>query len=261
MKWESKKKIISCLKLLYFWLAGKEPAVSIPAKFGVYELFRIVLPGFFCISLLCIVLFLFVPTRQEFTNLMQHSIFSFVVPATGLFIGLVLYAVDYPSTTGFYKKNIVPNMPSSYLKEILCDKCSASCKKRIKDSKDAFHTYFYLFNEHFSTSAQQRVYYFGSVYRIFADIRVMSGIFGFAILFISMLGFAWKNGLPPSDAIFGLLCGSGLVAFWIYLHPEFLSRKGALNKGDRYMRDIIEYQRRYLDLEIDQIKNKLCKKG
>jgi len=44
-----------------------------------------------------------------------------------------------------------------------------------------------------------------------------------------------------------------------YFHPEFFC-KNNLSKGDKYMRYILKFQRRYIDLHIDQIKQELCKK-
>ena len=151
-------------------------------------------------------------------------------------------------------------MPSLYLKQILCDKCSKSskvCKNKINDKKDAIDTYFYILNNIFDANSRQRVFYFGSIYLVFGDIRAISGLFAIPIILSSIFCYFWPNGLPYTDTILGLVFGSVLFGVWLFLHPEFFCKE-VLSKGDRYMRYILEFQRKYLDLEIDEIKNKLC---
>lgn len=228
--------------------------MSFPVKFGTYEIFRIILPGFYCVTLLSITIFLFTPTRQIFIGFSQHQVFLFAVVAGGVFLGLMLYAYDHPKKIAAYR-NL--EMPSIHLKRKLCDKCSSPCENKIKGEGEAIDTYFYVLYEIFSPGVQQRIFYIGSVYHMLADIRLLSFIFGVIIFPISLGGVLYGN-LPISDAIFGLLMSTFLILLWLYLHPEFFS--GKKSKGDKYEGYIMKMQRRFIDIEIDKIKERICRK-
>jgi len=228
--------------------------MSFPVKFGTYEIFRIILPGFYCLALLLVTLFLFNPTRQIFWEFSQHPIFLFAAASAGVFLGLVLYAYDHPKRIAAYKKL---KKPSIYLKEKLCDRCPSPCENKIKDEGEAIDTYFYVLYNIFSAGAQQRIFYIGSVYHVFADIRMLSFIFGIPIFLISFDG-ALRGTLPISDAVFGLILGFSLLIFWLFLHPEYFC-KHSKSKGDKYEEYIFKMQRRFIDIEIDKIKEKICR--
>ena len=228
--------------------------MSLPVKFGTYEVFRIILPGFYCLALLFVTLFLFSPTRQIFLESSQHPIFLFVVASGGVFLGLVLYAYDHPKKIAAYRKL---KMPSTYLKEKLCDQCPSQCENKIKDEGEAIDTYFYVLYKIFGAGAQGRIFYIGSVYHVFADMRMLSFIFGIVIFPISLAG-ALYGTLPVSDAVFGLFIGSFLLILWLFLHPEYFCEKNK-SKGDKYEEYIIKMQRRFIDIEIDKIRERICR--
>ncbi len=232
--------------------------MSVPVSFGTYEVFRMILPGFFATGLIFAFAFFFLPTREEFISILQHPAFSYMTVVLGIFSGLLLYAFDYPKRTRFWKEQLVPRMPSLHLKEILCDSCATSCKNRIKGTSKTIDTYFYVLHRIFDPSSRAKIFYFGSIYHAFADVRALSGIFGLAIPVVSISGFLWKNGLPLFDAALGFALGLTLFALWMSLHPEFSCTRN-LSKGDKYMLDALSFQRRYLDLHIDQVKQELCK--
>ena len=232
--------------------------MSFPASFGTYEVFRMILPGFFAIGLIFVFAFLFLPTREAFIVFLKHPAFSYAAVVLGIFAGLLLYEYDHPKKARFWQEQIKPQMPSAHLKKILCDKCTASCGNKIKDVSETIDTYFYILHRIFDSSSREKIFYFGSVYHAFSDVRALSGVFGPAILVVSLIGYLWKNGLPLFDTVFGVALGVTLLALWIGLHPEFFSKKN-LSKGDKYMRDALRFQRRYLDLHIKQIKEALCK--
>lgn len=232
--------------------------MSLPAQFSTYEVFRMILPGFFAMGLIFALAFLFLPTREAFIVFLQHPAFSYMAIVLGIFAGLLLYDYDHPKKTRFWQEQLKPQMPSRHLKKILCDNCTTSCENKIKDASETIDTYFYVLHRIFDPSSREKIFYFGSIYHAFADVRALSGVFGPVILVVSLFGFLWKNGLPPFDTVFGFALGVTLLALWIDLHPEFFCKKN-LSKGDTYMRDALRFQRRYLDLHIDQIKQELCK--
>lgn len=232
--------------------------MSLPAKFGTYEVFRMILPGLFAIGLFSILAFLFPPTREAFIVFLEHPVFPYAIIMLGIFVGLLLYEYDHPKKTRFWKEQLKPQMPSLHLKKILCDKCVKPCEKKINSVSDAIDTYFYVLHKVIDPSSREKIFYHGSTYHVLADVRALSVSFGTAILVVSLFRYLWKNDLPLFETVFGLALGVILLALWIYLHPEFFCNKN-LSKGDRYMRDILRFQRRYLDLHIEQIKQELCK--
>ena len=227
--------------------------MSFPVKFGTYEVFRIILPGFYCLVLIFASALVFNPTRQFFLDASSHPAFLFISAAIGVFLGLALYAYDHPKRIAAYTKL---EMPSAYLKKRLCDVCQSHCKNTIKDEGEAIDSYFYVFYEIFGSGVQARVLYIGSVYHVFADVRMLSFVFGVTIFPLSFLGVLIRT-LPLSDVGFAFLASSVLVLFWLLLHPEYL-RKSARSKGDKYEGYIMKMQRRFIDIEIDRIKRKFC---
>jgi hypothetical protein len=228
--------------------------MSFPVKFGTYEVFRIILPGFFCLALLLVTLFLLAPTRQIVAEFSQQSIFLFAISLAGVFLGLVLYAYDHPKRIDAYKKL---KMPSNYLKEKLCDSCPSQCENKIKDIGEAIDSYFYVFHQIFSASIQERVYYIGSVYHVLADMRMLSFVFGIIIFLISLVEGMYRT-LPVPDSLFGILFGAALILFWLFLHPDFFCEKNK-SKGDKYEGYIMKMQNRFIDIEIEAIKKRICK--
>jgi len=232
--------------------------MSLPARFETYELFRIILPGFFFAGLLCISAYLFLPTRSAFTEFSKHQAFLLVVIGGGVFLGFVLYAYDHPKRIKAYR-GLESEMPSNHLKKILCDSCSAPCAHKIYDRGIAIDTYFYLLDKFFDSASRERILYIGSVYHVLSDIRMLSFIFGSAIVSISVFGLIERPSLPVFDAVFGIILGAILLSLWIWLHPEYFCDE-QLSKGDKYLKYILKFQRRYLDLNAKEIKQMLCSK-
>lgn len=230
--------------------------MSFPVKFETYEIFRIILPGFYFLGLLLLTLFLFVPTKQVIIAFSENAVFLFAVVFGGVFLGLGLYAFDHPKRISAYR-NL--KMPSVYLKEKLCDKCGAVCENRIDSIGSAIDSYFYVFYELFNAGTQERVFYIGSVYHVFADIRMLSFVFGSGIAILSYEGLCF-GVLSLSDSLFGLLAGFLLILLWFSLHPEFF-KKERRSKGDKYEDYITKMQRRFIDIEIGRIRQKICRRN
>jgi len=229
--------------------------MSVPIRFGTYEVFRIILPGLYFTGLSCLILYLFCPTRHAFLEFSRHQIFVVSIIAGSIFAGLILYEYDHPKRIKAYESL---EMPSEYLKKKLCDKCWFPCENRIKDKGEAIDTYFYILFEIFSASAQQRIFYIGSVYHVLADIRMLSFVFGILMLVISF-SESFFGCMSFSESFFGIIAGSLLLSLWLYMHPEFFCEKN-LSKGDKYLRYVVKMQKKFIDLEIETIKSKICKR-
>ncbi len=178
----------------------------------------------------------------------------------GLFLGLVLYDYDHPRRTGFYKTRIRTSLPSLHLKNILCDSCNHKCRNAIGDSDTASSTYFYLFYGYFDSSSQKTANFFGSIYRIFADMRAI-----FGLIWVTQLSFGLFDLVPlimngaivsPSLTAVNLTLFVVFLPLWLRLHPEFYSNR--LSKGDQYMLNAINFQKRYLDLKINDFRGLIC---
>jgi len=239
--------------------------MSFPIRFESYEIFRIVLPGYFALGAVYYVLYSLVITRSQIIylyNLLEATGFIFLSIGLGLFIGILLYAYDYPKHTKFYRERIKPKFPHLHLRKILCEQCKETCENIIKDENDAIATWFYLLYSFFDPNSQQTIHYFGSIYRIYADIRAVlwllwlsqSVVFGINLLTIDD-SYTFRNG--SFDLIMPIVSAFLFLFLWIALHPE-CSSESKLSKGDSYMLQIVQFQKRYLDLNIEGIKEELC---
>ena len=238
--------------------------MSVPAKFERYEIFRILLPGFYAISAIFIGLYSFFPTRSYVLSLIQLNAFLFIIIIGSIFLGLFLYAYDHPKQTRFYKELIIPNQPSNYLKKILCDECEKPCYNIMDSAEKAKPVYFYLLYSFFDPTSQGVIHYFGSVYRIYAHMRAISGLLGWSEIILALIVllissfFNVKNSVfILTNTIFPFILSLIFISFWMWLHPEFFNKE-KLSKGDKYMLEIINFQKRYLELEKEKIKEKLC---
>jgi hypothetical protein len=230
--------------------------MSIPARFGQYEVFRIILPGYYSLGALLALFYSFYPTRFFLLSFIYSNIFYLAIGG-GIFIGLLLYAYNYPRKTIFYKEKIEPLLPHKYLKSILCDECKQICEKEIKTDGDARNYYYYLLYNLFDHNSQGVIHYFGSLYRVYTNIRIVTYIFGFLEIIISIGNLAvFLLFIPVSYSVFisntmGVFClGVLFILMWVFLvkYP----------KGDDYMIQIINFQRTYLDLKKEDIIRDIC---
>lgn len=241
--------------------------MSFPIRFESYEIFRIVLSGYFALGAVYYILYSLVITRSQIIylyNLLEATGFVFLSIALGLFIGILLYAYDHPKHTKFYRERIRRNFPHLHLRRILCDQCQETCENIMKDENDAIATWFYLLYSFFDPNSQQTIHYFGSIYRIYADMRAVFGLLWFfqIVAFVANLlalplygSYTGNNG--SLDLIMPIVSFFAFLFFWIALHPEWI-KENKLSKGDSYMSQIVEFQKRYLDLNIEGIKERLC---
>lgn len=231
--------------------------MSVPAKFERYEIFRILLPGFYALSAFLLTLFSFFPIRTWVLQIIQSNAFLLILIFGGIYIGLFLYNYDYPKRTRFYKEEIEPNLPSTYLKTILCDECEEQCDKMIRNVEGAKPFYFYLLYKFFDLSSQGVIHYFGSVYRVYTNIRAITGLLGWfeiILAFINLLIFLFFIENTFNVIIINTVGPFCLGILFIYLW-KWLYKYA---KGDSYMRQITEFQRKYLEFEKERIKEKVC---
>lgn len=143
--------------------------------FGVYETLRILVPGWFVAA------FLNAGTRlafgatpvdlpadvAAFTQLLENPLANLGV---ALVAGLLLYAMDLPTKAGVYLVGDPDNgkePPSRHLRRMLTN-------DELKDR--SLSLYFLLQDEFMHQATHRKVYLFGSLYRIFVDLRVLAAI-------------------------------------------------------------------------------------
>jgi len=143
-------------------------SMSVPVKFERYELFRILLPGFYAMSVIIVVLYSIYPIRMNIKSILDSNVSLYLFIMGGIFLGMLLYAHHHPKKIKFYTTKIIPELPHKYLRHILCNKCEEHCINYMKTDNDAVQVYFYLLYYFFDTKSQGVIHYFGSVYRFLA---------------------------------------------------------------------------------------------
>lgn len=149
--------------------------------FGVYETLRIFLPG--AIALLVLDLVLRLTTGINTIDVEEGSVagglVNLIENTTGfailsVSIGLVLYLIDFPSrlriTAGDDTRNI--QLPSSKFGAILED-FNSSHPDKAYDGGHSLSLFFIFADEYMPEELNKRVYLFGSLFRVFIDIRVL----------------------------------------------------------------------------------------
>lgn len=237
--------------------------MAFPVEFESYEVFRIVLPGYLGLGAILLFLYTFSITQgylYAFSKAVGSTLFLTLIIGVGLFLGLLLYAYDHPRRCHFYKTHIKTALPSLHLKKILCDSCAEKCENAINDQEMAGSTYFYLFYGYFDSNSQRTTNFFGSIYRILADMRAIFGLMWVSQLLITLFNLIslimnGASGTPSLIAVNSILFVM-FLALWLGLHPEFYSNR--LSKGDQYMLQAVNFQKRYLDLKINDFKPLIC---
>src|SRR5438309_9642312 len=121
-------------------------AAEVATRFGTYEAFRILLPGFFAIGIAVLEIRLFFPNTAAF--LYSDPVFSVFVILGGILFGLALYDYDYPVHRTFWKEKATPNQPSKFLLDWCKTHASqlGSAKVKVETEGQAIQLYFILLN-------------------------------------------------------------------------------------------------------------------
>ncbi|SRR6266436_8782902 len=126
----------------------------LPGTFGVFETFRILIPGYFAAVCATWYIRLFFPAVMGYMESTKLGGITFV--AFGLAAGLVLYLSYLPRDSSKYREQ----QPSHYVYS------RARALNKPIEMGDALEIYFYLLNNYFSDSMRERVFYYGNIYRV-----------------------------------------------------------------------------------------------
>ncbi|MFC7489423.1 MULTISPECIES: hypothetical protein [unclassified Knoellia] len=144
--------------------------------FSLYETFRFVIPGAIAAALVSLTLRLAIgsgamysegPAKGLVAELATARTFLFVA----LSFGFILYALDLPVRARIYEEGDPEHgylVPSNTL-----DKMLSACRPQEWLAGKTLSVYFLLMDAHFPTELHKKVYFFGGLYRIYFDARVL----------------------------------------------------------------------------------------
>ena len=210
-----------------------------------YWMFRVVIPGIYCSV---IVLFFFriyeiESISQYLTGLKVLTLIS----GFGIAFGLLFhYVINYPRRKKRFKEIERQYGPIHYLLA-LCMKCDKLCNIQKSYSKIS-HVYFAILNDDIPAGTRSIVYYFSSVYLLFAHIAFISAV----IAAINSIFFIWRIICQGKVPFFLSILFTSLLA----IVSIFLSRKNST--PERYLITMFESQTEWLKRNQRIVNQRLC---
>jgi hypothetical protein len=195
-----------------------------PGSFGIFETFRILIPGYLFALYSSWYLTLFLPRAAGYlgdTKLATPTFFG-----VGLLAGLLLYQQKVPSDP----REVTELLPS---KMILQKAAQLTIQMTVPD---ATNLYFYLLNNYFPDPMRERIYFYGNIYRVAQKTWLISISFGVIAFLNALLQFVCTRRVPYGEAktIYFLI----LIAVFVIAHRS---------AAGRYM-EILYGQRKWLDM-------------
>ncbi len=198
--------------------------------FGIYEFFRIIIPGFYFTSLLFLLMHLFLNRflTFEFTSI-QLLLLFFLFLMTSSF---TMYAKE----TTKRRKAFIENLPSSYIQQLARKMPTYPPLEEV----EARQIYFYILNNYIPAVFHEKIFYFGSIYHIMIQTRRTS--FWFALISILCIVIQLASGCL-------LIEMQGLIMFSIFVWFIYLLNV-RYNKADRKMQE--NYRDQIFWLQLNQ---------
>lgn len=206
------------------------PSPSASTSFGIYESFRIVIPGVYTATLA--LLLYWAAIARYFAAPLPAGVIIVGFLFFALVSGFTLYAKETPKR----RKAFLENQPSRHLST----RAKLSKSLPLLDEAEAQRLYFYLLNTLFPPAFHNKVFFFGAVYYIMTQLRRVS--LSFAVLGTALVGVAAVQSASPSDlqapAVFA-------ISVWIVYLLNI-----RYNKADRKMQE--NYNDQILWMEMNQ---------
>ncbi|WP_139278871.1 hypothetical protein [Rhodococcus ruber] len=170
--------------------------------FGLYETLRIFLPGAVAAVVLNLILRLATGSGVMYAGGPAAPLidaltgFSFVFVA--LAFGFLIYVTDLPVRTRLHAEGDPKNgyeMPAATLQRIL--RSASGSQKQLLIDRDR-SIYFLLTDTHLPAELHRRVYFFGSMFKLYFDVRFLMML---ALAFGPAVGFAISHGNPAPFTI------------------------------------------------------------
>lgn len=171
-------------------------------SFGIFETFRILIPGYLVALYGSWYLALFLPKTADYLSRSNLSGVTFV--GFGLIAGFLLYLQKIPRDA----QDIKDLLPSQAIFQM------ASEIGHPIERSDATNLYFYMLNNYFSDSMRERIFFYGNIYRVAQKTWFLSLIFLLLSVLTALVRFlisrpAWQAG---SKASYMVALGIILVA-------------------------------------------------
>jgi hypothetical protein len=157
----------------------------LPGTFGVFETFRILIPGY--MAALCGAWYIALSFAGFGAYVESTKLAGVTFAGFGLAAGLVLYFSYLPKDSKTYSEQ----QPSHHI-FVRAEELSSPI-----EMKEAREIYFYLLNNYFSDAMRERVFYYGNVYRVGQKIWLISISF-FVLGVITQVCFLIVGRLIPS---------------------------------------------------------------
>jgi hypothetical protein len=210
------------------------------SSFGMYEILRIVVPGFYVMVLLLLFLDVFFPNISAWAHEALGS--TVLVLGGSLVAGVSLYVKETPKR----RRAFIDNQPSTYL----LNRARLLGDIPPLNDEEAQRMYFYILNHHMPSSFHEKIFFFGTVYTVMINIRRVSFWFGLASLV--GLGVMVAHGESIVD-----YPEAGLFAVLTWLIYGINVR---YNKADRKLQDNYQDQIFWLQMHDDLLKELLSKR-
>ncbi len=136
------------------------------SSFGVYEGLRILLPGFYCVTLIWLYGIMTFNIDFFFSG---SSASTLLILISGSIAGLLLYATEGSKRRKAFREN----QPSLHILEL---SRTLNVSPPI-DEQEAQRLYFFILNSYMPASFHQRIFFFGMVFHILTTIRRVSLFF------------------------------------------------------------------------------------
>ena len=207
-----------------------------PGSFGIFETFRILIPGYLAALYCAWYLTLFWPKATSYFVASGLGTATFL--GVGLLAGLLLYLQKVPLDPPEIEK-LLPS------KAILRRASDLGVTVRQGDETDL---YFYLLNNYFSDSMRERVFYYGNIYRAAQKTWLISISFACLTLVTAAIGCLFTHSLQNA--------WSKVVYILLLAIVFLLAQRSA---GNRY-KEILYGQRKWLEMRQPLV-DKLLRDG
>ncbi len=210
-------------------------------SFGLYELFRIVVPGFSSAALT------FLLYRAYIIGYIPDALSPWVFALAFVFLTVVAGLTLYAKESTKRRKAFQENQPSRYLS----DKARTMHDMPLLDEENARKVYFYILNNHIPPAFYEKIFHFGTVYHIMIQLRRTS--FWFAMVSAVLVAYELSLGLDVAQQ-------QGLIVFTIGVWLMYLFNV-RYNKADRKMQENYLDQIFWLEMHNDLVEDILRKQA
>ena len=211
-----------------------------------YWMFRVVIPGVWCCVITIFLLRIF---KINFIGEHLSGIqVATAISGFGIACGLLFhYVINYPRRRKRFKDIEKQYGPIHHILDA-CDNCDRPCTVS-KSYEGISHTYFGILNNDMPAGTRNMVYYFSSVYLLFAHIAFISVIM--VVLSLGFLGWKVVFVRDLSAVVWTLIFAVTLLTVFV-----LLNRKNS--PPEKYLVRMFEMQTEWLKANNDILKKRVC---